>query len=112
MAGSAEVKRLRKLSVGALADEVGALKERTEAIKDEAIRRGLRKAEGALWKLALSPPGTSNRTDRALLLQVMGLTENEYLARFHDGHPDGLGDEVHRAQDPAGAGRPDKDGAD
>jgi len=82
MAGSAEVKRLRKLSAGALADEAGALKERTEAIKDEAIRRGLRKAEGALWKLALSPPGTSNRTDRALLLQVMGLTENEYLARF------------------------------
>ena len=35
-----EIKRLRKLSPAALADEAGALKARTEAIKDEAIRRG------------------------------------------------------------------------
>ena len=42
----AEAKRLRKLSPAALADEAGALKAKTEAIKDEAIRRGLHKAEG------------------------------------------------------------------
>src|SRR5580700_2626390 len=36
-----EIKRLRKLSPAALADEAGALKAKTEAIKDEAIRRGL-----------------------------------------------------------------------
>ena len=44
-----EIKRLRKLSPAALADEAGALKAKTEAIKDEAIRRGLHKAEGQFW---------------------------------------------------------------
>jgi hypothetical protein len=34
-----ETKRLRRLSPGALADEALALKERIDAIKDEAIRR-------------------------------------------------------------------------
>ena len=70
------------MSPAALADEAGALKAKTEAIKDEAIRRGLRKAEGEFWKLALSPPGESNRTDRARLLQVMGISESEFVARF------------------------------
>ncbi len=77
-----ELKRLRKLSPAELADEAGAAKAKTEAIKDEAIRRGLRKAEGALWKLALSPPGKSNRTDRARLLLVLGITETEFVSRF------------------------------
>jgi hypothetical protein len=77
-----EVKRLRKLSPAELADEAGAAKAKTEAIKDEAIRRGLRKAEGALWKLALSPPGDSNRTDRARLLHVLGISESEFISRF------------------------------
>lgn len=77
-----EIKRLRKLPAAALADEAGVLKARTEAIKDEAIRRGLRKAEGELWKISLSPPGESNRTDKAKLLQVLGITESEYTARF------------------------------
>lgn len=77
-----EAKRLRKLSPAALADEAGALKARTEAIKDEAIRRGLRKAEGELWKLSMSPPGESNRTDKARLLQVLGISESEFVARF------------------------------
>jgi hypothetical protein len=77
-----EVKRLRKLSPGALADEAGALKAKTEAIKEEAIRRGLTRAEGEQWKLSLSPPGESNRTDKTMLLKVLGITESEYIARF------------------------------
>ena len=77
-----EVKRLRKLSPAALADEAGALKARTEAIKNEAIRRGLHKAEGQFWKLALSPPGQSNRTDKSRLLAVLGISESEYVSRF------------------------------
>jgi hypothetical protein len=64
------------------ADEAGALTAKTEAIKDEAIRRGLKKAEGQFWKLALSPPGESNRTDKSRLLAVLGISESEYVARF------------------------------
>ncbi len=77
-----EVRRLRKLSPGALADEAGALRARTEAIKDEAIRRRLHKAEGQFWKLALTPPGVSNRTDKSRLLAVLGISESEYVSRF------------------------------
>jgi hypothetical protein len=40
-----EIKRLRKLTDGGLADEAGSLKARLEVIKDEAIRRGLKRAE-------------------------------------------------------------------
>jgi hypothetical protein len=43
------------LSPRALADEAGAAKETIEAIKNEAIRRGLRKAEGEFWKLSIIP---------------------------------------------------------
>jgi hypothetical protein len=71
-----------KLSPAELADEAGSLKAKTEAIKDEAIRRGLLRAEGALWKLALAPPSASNRTDRARLLAVLGITDAEFVARF------------------------------
>jgi hypothetical protein len=78
----AEAKRLRKLSPAALADEAGALKAKTEAIKDEAIRRGLHRAEGQFWKLSLSPPGQSNRTDKARLLMFIGMSESEYETRF------------------------------
>ena len=77
-----EIKRLRKLSPAALADEAGALKAKTEAIKDEAIRRGLKKAEGQFWKLALTPPGLSNRTDKARLLAVLGISDSDYVARY------------------------------
>ncbi len=77
-----EIKRLKKLSPAALADEAGAMKARTEAIKDEAIRRGLTKAEGQFWKLALTPPSISNRTDKARLLAVLGISESEYVTRF------------------------------
>ena len=77
-----EIKRLRTLSPAALADEAGALKAKTEAIKDEAIRRGLKKAEGQFWKLALSAPGQTNRTDKSRLLAVLGISESEYVTRF------------------------------
>jgi hypothetical protein len=75
-------KRLRALSPAALADEAGALKAKTEAIKDEAIRRGIKKAEGQFWKLSLSPPGQSNRTDKSRLLAFLGFSEDEYVMRF------------------------------
>ena len=77
-----EIKRLRTLSPAALADEAGALKAKTEAIKDEAIRRGLKKAEGQFWKLALTPPGQSNRTDKSRLLMFLAMSESEYETRF------------------------------
>ena len=77
-----ETRRLRKLSPGALADEALALKTRIEAIKDEAIRRGLKTAEGESGRITLSPPGSQDRTERALLLEVLGITEAEFAARF------------------------------
>ena len=75
-------KYLRKLSPGALADEAFAFHARIEAIKKEAVRRGLKTAEGDAGRIALSPPGQQNRTDRALLLQVLGIAEAEFIARF------------------------------
>jgi hypothetical protein len=77
-----ETKRLRKLTDGALADEVGTLKGRISALEEEAIRRGLRRAQGEDFKITLSPPSTSMRTDKPLLLQVLGITEGEFAARF------------------------------
>lgn len=77
-----EARRVRKLSPGALADEAGAAKEKIEAIKNEAIRRGFRTVEGAAWRLSLSPPGVSNRTNKATLLAVLGISESEFVTRF------------------------------
>ena len=77
-----EARRVRKLSPRALADEAGTAKETIEAIKNEAIRRGFRKVEGERWKLSLSPPGEANRTDKSRLLEVLGITESEFIARF------------------------------
>ena len=74
-----ELKRLRGLSAGELADAVGAIKAKiahleTElgALKAEAVRRDLREADGELFRLALSPPGMQSRLDGALLRQVFG----------------------------------------
>lgn len=64
---SAEAKRLRKLSPGELADEAGKAKAALGLIKDEAVRRELRRAEGNLFRLTLSPPGRQTRLDRARL---------------------------------------------
>jgi hypothetical protein len=77
-----EAKRLRKVSAGELADEIGALEARVEALKAEAIRRDLRRAEGDAYRIVLTPPGTSQRTDKPLLLKVLGITAAEYTARF------------------------------
>jgi hypothetical protein len=73
---------MRKLTAGELDDEVGALEVRIDALKAEAIRREIRRAEGEDFKITLTPPGTSQRTDNPLLLRVLGITEDEYTARF------------------------------
>jgi hypothetical protein len=78
----ADAKRLRKVSPGYLADQIGALEARIEVLKAEAIRRELRRAEGEAYRIVLSPPGTSQRTDKPLLLRVLGITPAEYAARF------------------------------
>ena len=77
-----EEKRLRLVTAADLADEAGVLKLALERIKDEAIRRGLRRAVGQYFQIALTPPGTQLRSDRASLLRVLGITESEYQTRF------------------------------
>ena len=77
-----EAKRLRRLSPGALADEALALKKRIDAIKDEAVRRRLKTAEGEAGRITLSPPGSQDRTERELLLKALDITEAEFIARF------------------------------
>ena len=77
-----EVKRLRALSPAALADEIGAHQAAIEALKTEAIRRDLRRFEGAAFRIVLSPPSTSQRTDKAKLLEVLGITAAEFTSRF------------------------------
>ena len=77
-----ETKRLRALTPGELADEAFVLKSRIDAIKADAIRRGLKTAEGQAGRIALSPPSTQDRSDRALLLEVLGITEAEFISRF------------------------------
>jgi len=63
-------------------DEALALKKRIDAIKDEAIRRRLKTAEGEAGRITLSPPGSQDRTERELLLKVLDITEAEFIARF------------------------------
>jgi hypothetical protein len=75
-----EAKRLRKITPGELADAIGALEARVEVLKAEAIRRELHRAEGQAYHL--TPPGTSQRTDKPRLLMVLGITATEYTARF------------------------------
>ena len=55
---------------------------RIEALKAEAIRRDLRRAEGVDFRITLTPPATSQRTDKKRLLEVLGISEAEYAARF------------------------------
>jgi len=77
-----EEKLLRKLPPGMIADEALDLKERIEALKGELVRRGLTRAEGAAGRVTLSPPGEQDRTDRRLLLGVLGIGEAEFVSRF------------------------------
>lgn len=74
-----EIKRLKKLTPGELADEAGQLKAALGRIKDEAIRRELRRAEGALFRLSLTPPGRQLRLDRAQLEKIYGAS---LIARY------------------------------
>ena len=77
-----EIKRLHRLSPSELAEEAFELKTRIERIKDEAIRRGLKTAMGETGRIALSPPSSQDRTERAVLLEVLGISEAEFIARF------------------------------
>jgi hypothetical protein len=74
-----ETKRLRRLTPGELADEVGKLKAVIADLelgldrhKAEGVRRGLEVADGDLFHLTLTPPGTSRRLDTRTLLAVFG----------------------------------------
>ena len=77
-----ETKRLRALSPAALADEIGDHQTAIEALKAEAIRRGHLRIEGVAYRVVLSPPGTSQRTDKKRLLEFLGLTAAEFTSRF------------------------------
>lgn len=60
----AETKRLHGLTPGALADEAGEHKAGLARIKDEMIRRELRRAESERFSIVITPAGTQNRLDR------------------------------------------------
>ena len=77
-----EEKLLRKAPPSMIADEALDLKDRLEALKGELIRRGLMRAEGATGRVTLSPPGEQDRTNRGLLLDVLGISEAEFVSRF------------------------------
>jgi hypothetical protein len=61
---------------------IGALEGRVEVLKAEAIRREIHRAEGENYRIVLTPPGTQQRTDKLLLLRVLGITAAEYTTRF------------------------------
>jgi hypothetical protein len=74
-----EVKRLRRLTPGELADEVGGLKAQIADLetallhhKVEAIRRGLDVADGQMFHITLTPPTQQLRVDGKTLRRVMG----------------------------------------
>lgn len=84
----AETKRLHGLSSAEIADEVGAVKAqisdrevKLDALKAEAVRRGLHEVEGELFRITLSPPGTQLRVDSKLLRQVMGDSFVDHFSR-------------------------------
>jgi uncharacterized small protein (DUF1192 family) len=74
--------RRRKLTNGQLADEIGGLQHQIDRLKAEAIRRELSRAAGLGYRIVLSPPGEQQRTDKAKLLEVLGISAAEYAARF------------------------------
>ena len=74
-----EIKRLRRLTRGELADEVGGLKAQIadlelalEYRKTEAVRRGIEVADGQMFHLTLTPPTQQLRIDGKMLRRVMG----------------------------------------
>ena len=83
-----EIKRLRALTDGELADAVGAIRaeiaageERLQAYKTEAVRRDLREADGTLFRVTLTPPGMQMRLDAKLLRQVFGDPFADHFSR-------------------------------
>ena len=85
---SPEGRRLRKLTDGELADEVATFEARIDALKAEAIRREIRRAEGGDFRITLTPPATSQHRQAA-------------VASGHGDHRGG----IHRALLPPGADR-------
>ena|SRR5579863_5775312 len=72
-------RRLRSLTPGQLADAVGAAKaaiadanDVIAGLKEEAIRRGLTEANGAMFRITLSPPGEATRLDKDALEAAFG----------------------------------------
>ena len=83
-----ELKRVRKLSPGELADEVGAVKAqisdleaKLDGYKAEGVRRGLTEADGKLFRLAFSPPTAQLRIDGKLLRQIFGDPFADHFSR-------------------------------
>jgi hypothetical protein len=83
-----DTKKLRALSPGELADQVGTLKARIAGLEDqlgdlkaEAVRRQLLEAEGELFRITLSPPGEQLRIDGKLLRAVMGNAFVDHFSR-------------------------------
>src|ERR1700722_15438554 len=74
-----------KILKGNLARRHAVVTERLEAAGGQFCGKllGDLRADGVkFWKLSLSPPGESNRTDKGRLLAVLGISESEYVARF------------------------------
>lgn len=72
-------RRLRKLKAGELADECGARQADIAAIKAECIRRGIDRADGDVFRLALSAPSQYQRFDRPRYELVFGALPAEYM---------------------------------
>jgi hypothetical protein len=45
-------------------------------------RPDLHRAEGTLFRITLTPPGTQQRTDKPLLLRALGISADEFATRF------------------------------
>lgn len=54
-------------AVGGIKAAIGALNDRIVNAKNEALRRGLKEADGELFRITLSEPGTAWRLDRKAL---------------------------------------------
>ncbi len=83
-----ETKRLRRLSPGEIADEVGKVKAQIanlddwlQAAKTEAVRRGIEAADGELFHLTLTPPTQQLRIDGVTIRRVMGDQFADHFSR-------------------------------
>ena len=39
-------------------------------------------AEGEAWRITLTPPGVSQRSDKKLVLKALGIDDDEFTKRF------------------------------